>query len=186
MTEVSIGWSNFARRRHRPGSSHSYFDGSPAELLALVREYWTERRPGTGRTGLSEVVVVPLPPDRFVSGTVKITADTPLAAEFTRRQPHEDGYVRVTAAGPREEVRYAAAVLYSADTLLANDGERSGDWDWEVVGLIAGPRAEIPMDPLTMARNMLGKPGGTHTEYTARQFAEAVYYWSQRAHAPTP
>jgi hypothetical protein len=37
------------------------------------------------------------------------------------------------------------------------------------------------MNPLTMARNFLEKPGGTFCEYTAREFAEAVYYWSRRA-----
>jgi hypothetical protein len=39
------------------------------------------------------------------------------------------------------------------------------------------------MDPLTMARNMLAKPGGTPCDYTAEQFAEAVWYWSRRAAA---
>ena len=36
------------------------------------------------------------------------------------------------------------------------------------------------MDPLTMARNMLCKPGGTPVDYSAEQFARSVYYWSLR------
>ena len=39
------------------------------------------------------------------------------------------------------------------------------------------------LDPLTMARNMLEKPGGTYCAYSARDFAEAVWYWSGRASA---
>ncbi len=37
------------------------------------------------------------------------------------------------------------------------------------------------MDPLTMARNMLAKPGGTPCRYSADDFAESVWYWSARA-----
>ena len=72
-------------------------------------------------------------------------------------------------------------VLYSAKTLLANGGTRSGDWDWEVVCLVAGSQPDEPMNPLTMARNQLARPGGTPCHYTSQQFAEAIYYWSQRA-----
>ena len=32
-----------------------------------------------------------------------------------------------------------------------------------------------------MARHMLAKPGGTPCDYTAEQFAEAVWYWRARA-----
>jgi hypothetical protein len=39
------------------------------------------------------------------------------------------------------------------------------------------------MDPLTMARNMLRKPGGTFCAYTAEEFAAAVWYWARRAAA---
>jgi hypothetical protein len=32
-----------------------------------------------------------------------------------------------------------------------------------------------------MARNMLEKPGGTFCEYSAGEFAEAVWFWAGRA-----
>ncbi len=178
---LKLGWSDFARRRHVPAGSHVWFRGGEAELLDLVRAHWVRRRPGAGRRDLDQVVIVPVPPRGFVSATVKVDERTPLRAEFTRRQPHEEGYIRVLASGPREEVRHAAVVLYAAETLLENDGTRSGDYDWEVVCLLAGPVADEPMDPLTMARNMLEKPGGTYCAYTAEQFAEAIWYWAGRA-----
>lgn len=186
MNDLSLGWSDFARQRYVAGSGHSFFEGTLEELLALVRKHWADRRPGTGRTGLDQVVVVPVPPERFVCSTVRINGGTPLFARFERRQAQEDGHVRVTAAGPREPARYAAVVFYSAGILLADGGRRSGDFDWEVVCIIASPVPDEPMDPLTLARNLLRKPGGTHCEYSARQFAEAIYYWSQRAHVHEP
>jgi hypothetical protein len=91
--------------------------------------------------------------------------------------------VRVTAEGPREETKFASVVMYSADTLLENDGTRSGDFDWEVVCLVAGPVEIEPMDPLTMARNMLEKPGGTYCEYSAAEFAASIWFWAARATA---
>jgi hypothetical protein len=177
----TLGWSDFARRRHVPGGDHVWFEGTPEELLDLVREHWDRRRPGAGREGLDEVVVVPVPAERFVSGTVLVGDDTPLLAALECRQPHEEPFIRVTAGGPREPALFAAVVLYSAATLRENGGTRSGEFDWEVVSLQAGPVPDEPMHPITMARNFLQKPGGTFAPYTARQFAEAIWYWSRRA-----
>jgi hypothetical protein len=181
--DLKLGWSGFARDRYVPGGEHTWFAGTHDELLDRVRAAWPRRQPGQGRADRSQVVVVPVAPDGFVCGTVLVTEDTPLHADLVRRQDHEDPYIRVTADGPRETARHAAVVLYSAATLLENGGARSGDFDWEVVALLASPTADEPMDPLTMARNMLAKPGGTPCDYTAREFAEAVWYWSRRAAA---
>ncbi len=179
----TLAWSDFARSRHVPHGRHAWFDGTEAELLDLVRAAWPRRRPGAGRQDLEAVVVVPVPPARFVGSTVAVRTDTPLFATLDRRQPHEDPYIRVTAAGPREPVRHAAVVLYSAATLLENGGTRSSDAEWEVVSVQASAAADEPMYPLTMARNFLEKPGGTFADYPARAFAEAIWYWSARAAA---
>jgi hypothetical protein len=176
----SIGWSRFAAERYRPGLGRACYTGAPEALVALILAHWDRRRPGAGRRDLEQVVVVPLPPQDFVSATVAVAEATPLRAELTRRQPDEDPYVEVRAAAVPEPARFASAVLYSAATLLENGGERSGDWDWEIVALQAGPLADEPMRPLTMARNFLAKPGGTPCEYSALEFAEAIWYWSAR------
>jgi hypothetical protein len=179
----SLGWSDFARRRYVRGSGRTYYEGTEEELLDLVRTNWARRRPGQGRAGLDEVVVVPVAPERFVGATVLVDETTPLSAALVRRGPEEEPYVEVRAGGPREEVRFASVVLYSAATLELNGGRRSGDSDWEVVALLAAAVEEEPMDPLTMARNLLAEAGGTPCEYTARQFAESVWYWARRAKA---
>jgi hypothetical protein len=177
----TLAWSQFARGRHVPGGRHTWFDGTHDELLDLVRAHWPRRRPGAGRDTLDEVVIVPVPPARFHGTTVEVGPRTRLHAFLDCRQPGEDPFVRVTAEGEPAPPRHAGVVLYSAATLEQNDGARSSDAAWEVVCLLAGPVADEPMDPLTMARNFLEKPGGTFAPYTAQQFAEAIWYWARRA-----
>jgi hypothetical protein len=178
---TSFAWSDFARRRHQPDQGRAWYEGSEEDLLDLVRAHWPERRPGAGRSDCTEVVIVPVPPAGFHGTTVLVDDQTPLQASLEQRQPHEAPFIRVTADGAPAPVRHAAVVLYSAAALLQNDGVRSSDADWEVVCLLAGEVADEPMDPVTMARNFLEEPGGTFAPYTARQFAEAIWYWSRRA-----
>ncbi len=182
----SLGWSEFARRRYLTEAGSTWFKGTEEQLLELVRTNWHRRVPGTGRDDLEQVVAVPVSPEHFVGSTVLVDQATVLHAKFDRRQAGEDGFIRVTAAGPREPVEFASVILYSAETLLENDGVRSGDFDWEVICLVASAVADEPVNPLTMARNLLEKPGGTYCEYSAREFAEAIYYWSRRANHHTP
>lgn len=183
---LKLGWSEFARSRHQTGGKHTWFEGTEDELLCRVLDNWQHRKPGAGRLDCEKVVVVPVEPGGFVSSSVKVDEQSKLHAVFDRRQVQEDGFFRVTAEGLREKAEFASVVLYSAETLEENDGKRSGDYDWEVVCLIAGPEQDEPMDPLTMARNMLEKPGGTYCHYTAEQFAESVWYWSCRASVHVP
>jgi len=183
LSNLSLGWSDFAAGRHLPGGKHTWYDGTHEELLDLVSKGWPDRRPGAGRSDLEQVVLVPVDADKFISSTVLVDANTVLYAHLDRRQKGEDAFVRITADGVREKAVFAFVVMYSAETLTENGGCRSGDFDWEVVCLLAGPTEDEPMDPLTMARNMLEKPGGTFAPYTAEQFAESIYYWSCRATA---
>jgi hypothetical protein len=182
----SLAWSDFARDRHVSGGPHTWFDGDADALLRLVRTHWAERVPGAGRDDLASVVVVPVPPARFHATTVSVAADTRLEAALDRRRPGEDPFIRVTAHAEPDPPRWAGVVLYSAAALGENAGRRSSEADWEVVCLLAGEAADEPMDPLTMARNLLEKPGGTFAPYTARQFAESIYYWSTRARRHHP
>jgi len=183
LSSLKLGWSDFATARHKPAGKHTWFAGSNDELLELAKKNWSKRRPGAGRSDLSQVVIVPVDPAGFTCTTVAVDETTVIHAVYDRRQNGEAGFVRVTAEGPREDVKHASVVFYSAATLEENGGQRSGDYDWEVVCLLAGPKLEEPMDPITMARNMLEKPGGTYCAYSASDFAESIWYWSSRAAA---
>jgi hypothetical protein len=178
----TVGWSQFALDRHKPGTGHTYTTLSNEDVVKLVRGHWELRRPGQGEVFNTRKIVVPVPAESFRCTTVKIRDGMTLAAEVTRRQPHEDPFVQVVCplnAEP-EPVNFASVVLYHKDTLEENNGKRTTDCEWEIVCLLASPVEKEPMDYLTMARNMLGRPGGSKSTYTAEEFAASIYHWSQR------
>ncbi|MAG25925.1 hypothetical protein CMI47_10140 [Candidatus Pacearchaeota archaeon] len=158
--------------------------------------FWDERQPGQGETTLDRKVVVPVPAIGFVCTTVLITEQmknawiNPIRSVIRQREEGEDLFIgnelRPWAAKLQgikiepEPCNFAKVVCYSAEALLENGGERTTTDDWEIVCIIASPVENEPMSPLAMARNMLRKTGGTMGTYTAAQFAESVYYWSQR------
>jgi len=181
-TNPRIGWSDFALRRNRATDQASRFRGKPEKLLALVRRHWAARIPGAGRSNLSQVVVVPIRQRGlsrlFSSAWIPIEKARRFDVDLRRRQPHEDPYLHITARGRALPVRRASVVLYSRATLLEDGGSVSGDYDWEIVAILAGPWENEPMMPLTMARNYLRKAGGTYAPYSARQLAESIYHWA--------
>ena len=194
----TIGWNGATLLRHRPGRGHSYSLLSPEAVLSYARIGWMNRWAGHGENGsLDRKVVVPVSPAHFRCATVKITEQmraawiSPISAKVMRRSEGEDLFVgnqisRFWAWVQRikiepEQAEFAQVVCYSADALLENGGERSTDKEWEIVAVIASPVKHEPMTPLTMARNELEKVGGTKGSYTSAQYAESIYYWSQRA-----
>jgi hypothetical protein len=200
----TIGWSAFALKQHTPNSGNSYTTLKPSEVVAIVHDHWALRTPGQGENGLERKVVVPINLRHrpyFYTPFVDLTPDLPVRALITRRQDGEDFYVE-TYVSPsecaakgielkRRPVKKVSIVLYAADVLTENGGERSTDWvgvpcgrvqylcrDWEIVCLLCSDQDNEPMVPLSMARNYLQKPGGTFTDYSAKDFAEAIYYHS--------
>jgi len=178
----TIGWSDFASNRHKYGAGYSYFTGNDEELFQLIRDNWDKRVAGHGTDSVDKVSLIPVPADNFVCNTVPIENVTPenLSVEVTSRREGEEKHVKVTSSGPCELAKFVNIVLYSKEELEASGEERSGDYDWEIVCIIASAVEDEPMTPLAMARNQLDKEGGSKREYASEQWAEAGWYWSQR------
>ena len=174
MDKNFIGWSGFALNQQK---RNARFNGKPAELLTLIAANWAKRQPGFGRKDLSEVVVVPVPPRFFSGTTTTIRPHIKLKAYRTQRRRGENWYVDVSTKQKPDRIKFAKVVLYSKATLAH---EASGKFDWEIVAVLAGSVESEPMQPITMARNFLKKKGGTFAPYTADQFAEAIWYWSNK------
>ena len=175
----SIGISDFVRRQ-TPDSHYAHFDGTEDQLLALLVENWhTRRESGAG-------IAVRVFPAGFWSSTITIDEDIDLHVDFKKRREGEESHVSVTATGNKVSAKRVDIILYHRETLLA-DGEEVVGTDWEVISINAYPEdAEPPMRPITMARNFLDETGGTKVEYTAEQFAEAIWYWSQHTGVRPP
>ena len=80
--------------------------------------------------------------------------------------------------GKKTPAKFVDIVLYRHD-VLAENNERSTDACWEIISINASPIENLPMQPMTMARNMLNKEGGTKAEYTGQQFAESLWFWKE-------
>ena len=176
-----IGWSKFAANRHCEGGDYSFSCLSNEAVAQLVADNWENRIPGQGETDLSRKVVVPIKDvASFRCASVLIHEGTEVESKVVRRQEGEDLFIKSFTDQHSEEVRFVNIVCYSAEALSENGGERATDCDWEIVCVIASPVEKEPMTPLAMARNFLEKPGGTKSTYSAEEFAESIYYWSQR------
>lgn len=176
---LKIAWSDFSYKKDR-----KKFKLAPASLITFVEENWKNREPGVGRKDLTQVIVVPIKEARlkwFRSRWIDIQSMKAnyITGQVTKRQSFEDPFIALKGRGTPMKTKFAKVVLYSAATLLEDNGTRSSDADWEIVAILTGPWENEPMTPLTMARNFLRKPGGTFAPYTAEQFAESIYFWSK-------
>lgn len=180
--------SPFARGRHLAGPSTglSYYAGTELSLVELINNSLDDEDPKPGyRDG---VVLVRVPAEGFFSGLVRLQPGDSLQAEFKARREGEDPFVNVRALKAPQPAGHVEIVLYS-HAVLAEDNEASDDDPeaWEVISVNAQPApGDVPMDPMTMARNMLGLAGGTKAEFSAEQFAQSVLFWSQHVMCAVP
>lgn len=173
MIEVN----GFARRQTAE-SKFSHFTGTWEDLAALVEAHCAKATPGY-RDGVLEV---PVPAERFFSGVVELTPETPLRAIFAARRKGEDAYLQIEALGGEKLPAKSVQVILYRHDVLGDDATPGTEAVWEIVSINArateGPE---PLTPMAMARNFLQLPGGTKAEYTADEFARSIVYWSSRA-----
>lgn len=193
---LNIKCNNFVRRQ-TPESKFSHVEllengqlVSPWESLeAWVSGLATESylAPVAGRPGVFKLEDVPAKIEfrdgdimSFFSGVMEVTPETQLEARVTVRREGEQPYVEVLAKGEKTPARQVDIILYTPEA-LALDAAHS-DADYEIVSINCRITDEAePPTPMAMARNFLNLPGGSKAEYTAKDFAEAIVYWSRRA-----
>lgn len=193
----TIAWSDFAKKHSRKGTGNSYTCLSDDELVGLLKMHWKDRISGAGENGsLERKVLVPIPVALYALGKewfvcaprMPLKVGMPVHAEVVVRQDGEDPFVQ-TFITPFDAEQWGyipvaavdvKVVCYSAEALLENGGSRSSDAEWEIVTILCSSGEQEPMLPLAMARNFLEKPGGSKGVYTAQEFAEAIYYHSNR------
>lgn len=182
----TVTWSNFALKNSLPTSGGSYTRLTNDQVIQLVQTNWHSAVPGAGEFDLNRKILVPVPSyGFFCQPRIPLQVGMPLQAEAKVRQDGEDPFVEVyileghaRALGFEEiPAKHVNIVCYSAAALEENDGHRSSDADWEIVTILA-TLGDEHMLPLTMARNYLALPGGTFGNYSAKEFADAIYFHS--------
>lgn len=169
--------SDFVKRQTKD-SQFSYFSGSWEQLEKMV-DANREKAVQGYKLG---VFKTPVPSEGFFTSIVKLTADVMLGAAFKARREGEEPFINVYAIGEKLPAKRVEIITYSKE-VLAENNERSTDADYEIVSINASPflDSDTPMDPVTMMRNFLHRPGGTKGEFSAQQFAESILFWSQHA-----
>lgn len=173
----SIGINAFVRRQTGESKfSHSLWR---LEVVATLAERFFHEAKQGYRDG---VMLVSVPPAGFFSGVIEVGYDTILRATFSQRRSTEQPFVSVEAVGATKlPAKHVELVLYRRDVLL-EDNDASTECEWELVSINARPTEEPePLTPMAMARNFLKLEGGTEADYSAKEFAEAILYWSTRA-----
>lgn len=178
---VTVGVNEFVRRQTKE-SPYAYFEGLFEHVAEIARWNIADAEIVQGTLDNPRVLLVKVDPKWFYSAVVCVDESNvvDMKVSFESRRPEEEKYLKVSAlGGTKKEATVAELVLYSREA-LAEGNENSTKCDYEIVSINAGLVANEPMHPLTMARNYLVKTGGTKAEYTAEQFAQAIWYWKDK------
>lgn len=197
MTDLILSVNDFYATHSKKEEGNSYTVLTNAKLIEAVDRLWANRIPGAGEANLDRKVLVPITGDFlhdfgkplfFCPPRVNLVVGMPVQAHVVARQDGEEPYVE-TFVTPDVAEKYGynetpakdvKVVVYSRAALMENGGNPTTNADWEIVTLLCSSGEQEPMMPLAMARNMLEKAGGTKGDYTAKDFAEAVWYWSTK------
>ena len=192
---MKIAVNEFAYRQDED-SEYSHYEGSFSELVDLVEACFANQVPGY-RDG---VVLVSVPPEDFRTPLVdlkNLPDGAKLNAQFVSRREGEEPHLKVLVGnydGMKWEKSIAKKVdivLYRHD-VLAENNEQSTDANWEIVSINASPdEKDVPMTPMTRARNILEMEGGTSAKLEdkskeelielIKEMANEIVYWNQHA-----
>tara|TARA_Y100000034_G_C6866993_1_gene395287 strand:+ start:359 stop:925 length:567 start_codon:yes stop_codon:yes gene_type:complete len=169
-------------RRQVADSKFSYYDGDFEDAIEVVTiQEWDSAEVVQLESG--QIRKVRLSDTRdFYSSIVKIDDDTELVATSDARQEDEESHIVVEAYGNKMPAKSVTLIFYDREALGEDDAIVDIEGGWFLISINASPfEKDFPMNPLTMARNQMGKIGGTKREYTPQEWAEAVWFWSQHA-----
>lgn len=198
MSRPMFGINDFYTTHSQKSEGNSYTTLTDVRLIEVVDRFWANRIPGAGEgTNLDRKVLVPITGDFahdfgkpifFCPPRVNLVLGMPVQAHVVARQQGEESYVE-TFVTPDVAEKYGyvetpakdvKVVVYSRAALMENGGKPTTDAEWEIITLLCSPDVQEPMTPLTMARNMLEMAGGSKGEYSGREFAESVWFWSTK------
>jgi hypothetical protein len=179
---MNIHINSFVRRQ-TADSGFSHWTISDEELIRRIKSF-----PQAGwLTGYREgVYLVPVSPDGFFSGVVKLQEGDKLVGEYVARQKGEEPrQMRYALTGQKMPAKLVYIVLY-AHHVLAENNENETDADFEVISVNASSDfEEAPIPVGALLANHFGLSGGTNTNMSDSEFVQAlkksVLYWKDKA-----
>ena len=165
-----------------PNSNFSHFEGSAEDLKNLIKSNWHKSYPSPQKNG---AMVIPLPPDNFKSGVVKLNESSKLHGTY---EPHmgyrENRKGMVAEMEEKPKADYARAISGEPDefgiiniyTILAGVLDSPEDPDRPF---------EEPMTPQTMMYNRYGSGYIDKSFHSSEEFdkllSKAFEYWKDKA-----
>ena len=157
--------------KHFGKTPFSTFDGSPEELLTLIKANLDKAK----RSGEKEGAwVVPLPPERFKSGVIELKPGDKLTGFYEYQFGRE-------ALGARKTVSVAGREKPAdkfADAIISDPNFKS----ITVLTIIASQQADEPMNPQAMMWNRYhwGSDSSSSQEFDEK-LSRAFNYWKNKA-----
>lgn len=176
---MTVAMNDFARRQ-TDISAYSYYDGTEAELIALVAAHMKEPKEGTG------ILSVPVPAKDFYSSVIELEEGADLMGKYEPRRKGELPTKTMHAVeGEKMPAKMVHVILYS-HAALAEDGDNSTDADWEIVSINAEHGGkESPKTPESLMRDYYREEGGTALEVSVQAFVKLLKvsrdYWRNKA-----
>lgn len=192
-----IGINDFVRRQ-TPASEYTHFAGDLEEVAALAEAHFDQAKPGY-RDG---VCLVPVPPEGFFCGVVRLEEGDKLVGRYEARRPGEEPRktVRALREGPKRVVGRRIVqgdgatkspcvavdvVLYRRD-VLEEGNEPSTGKEWDIISINGRITEEDqPIEPMTLIANHFELDGGTATGMSPEEFEsalrESVLFWKDKA-----
>jgi hypothetical protein len=172
--KATVAINSFVRRQ-TPESSFTHWNISDEELLHRIQACLEEDIYREGYRDGVILVPVEFSDIDFMSGLLELKRGDTFVGVYESRRPGEEPRKSFRVCrGLKHPAKSVEIVLYRHDVL--NEGnEAETDADWEVISVNGYPTDEPgPIDPITLMHNHYGSDGGTPTNMTDEEFAEAL------------
>lgn len=181
---ITIGVNELVRRQ-TANSEFTHFEGEDWDRIVQMTLENFDRAKDSYRPG---VCCVPVPPDGFRTGVVRLESGDRLEGHFRSRQEGEEPRkdVRVVREGVTKGPCVAVDVVIYRKDVLAETDDGTTDCDWEIVSVNGRVTEEDqPIHPDTLIANHFELDGGTATGMSSEKFEralrESVLYWKDKA-----
>ena len=198
MSQRKILMDNFALRQFKKDSSGIFINFDPKEFEKIVNDHYVKNlneginilKPGYApfcKHIFIKNFISDLTPSAIeISDNVKHLIKTTYEARTEKELPVLRRYINITDVKDKlNPAVFLDVILYSKEQItledqsMGNEDCSNSDYDYGIISIKPQNQdIELPMDPITMMRNALGKEeGGSGVKLDRQKYLESVSYW---------